>query len=55
MAESKRKLWKVILTASLVVVLVLWTIHYFGAEKVQAFGSVMSFLAVVVAAYATVV
>jgi len=55
MAESNRKLWKVILTASLVVVLVLWTIHYFGAEKVQAFGSVMSFLAVVVAAYATVI
>lgn len=40
---------------AVVALVVVWSIHIFGAENTQAFAGVMSFLAVVVAAGATVV
>jgi hypothetical protein len=58
MTTSEGKSRKTIVTVSAVAVMlaffVVCAIERFGADKVQAFAGVMSFLAVVVAAYATV-
>ena len=54
-AATKRNSALVIVVAGVVSAVVVWAIRLFGANNVQAFGSVMSFAAVVVAAIATVI